>query len=185
MTKKIIITGGLGYIGTELCKIYSGYSWHHKIIVIDNQSTDDTFEKIKSIKKKNQNLKNKIILAQNKNNYGLGGSLKNAFIFSILNKFDYSIIIHSDEQGESETILSQFIQQIEKNPNIDFFMASRFIKESKLEGYSKIRIIGNLFFNFLTYILTRVKLTDSGCGIIAVKTEILKSHKVAGYSENQ
>ena len=24
MKKKIIITGGLGYIGTELCKLYSG-----------------------------------------------------------------------------------------------------------------------------------------------------------------
>ncbi len=37
MGKKIIITGGLGYIGTELCKIYSGYSWNHKVIVIDNR----------------------------------------------------------------------------------------------------------------------------------------------------
>ena len=37
MKKKIIITGGLGYIGTELCKLYSGVSWHHKIIVIDNR----------------------------------------------------------------------------------------------------------------------------------------------------
>ena len=37
MSKKIIITGGLGYIGTELCKLYSGVSWHHKIIVIDNR----------------------------------------------------------------------------------------------------------------------------------------------------
>ncbi len=35
--KKIIITGGLGYIGTELCKIYSGFSWNDKIIVIDNR----------------------------------------------------------------------------------------------------------------------------------------------------
>ena len=35
--KKIIITGGLGYIGTELCKIYSGESWNKKIIVIDNR----------------------------------------------------------------------------------------------------------------------------------------------------
>jgi nucleoside-diphosphate-sugar epimerase len=35
--KKIIITGGLGYIGTELCKIYSGYSWNDKIVVIDNR----------------------------------------------------------------------------------------------------------------------------------------------------
>ena len=35
--KKIIITGGLGYIGTEICKLYSGVSWHHNIIVIDNR----------------------------------------------------------------------------------------------------------------------------------------------------
>ena len=35
--KKIVITGGLGYIGTELCKIYSGYSWNDEIIVIDNR----------------------------------------------------------------------------------------------------------------------------------------------------
>ena len=35
--KKIVITGGLGYIGTELCRIYSGYSWNYKITVIDNR----------------------------------------------------------------------------------------------------------------------------------------------------
>ena len=33
--KKILITGGLGYIGTELAKILSGYSRQHKITVID------------------------------------------------------------------------------------------------------------------------------------------------------
>ena len=37
MKKKIIITGGLGYIGTELCKLYSGVSWYHKIVVLDNR----------------------------------------------------------------------------------------------------------------------------------------------------
>ena len=36
MKKNIIITGGLGYIGTELCKIYSGESWNNNITVIDN-----------------------------------------------------------------------------------------------------------------------------------------------------
>ena len=35
--KNIIITGGLGYIGSELCKIYSGVSWNNKITVIDNR----------------------------------------------------------------------------------------------------------------------------------------------------
>jgi len=35
MKKQILITGGLGYIGYELCKIYSGSSWSDKIVVID------------------------------------------------------------------------------------------------------------------------------------------------------
>jgi len=37
LTKKIVITGGLGYLGMELCKLYSGISWKKKIIVIDNK----------------------------------------------------------------------------------------------------------------------------------------------------
>ena len=47
MVKKIIITGGLGYIGTELCKIYSGVSWHHKILVIDNRFISERVNQIR------------------------------------------------------------------------------------------------------------------------------------------
>ena len=47
MKKKIIITGGLGYIGTELCKLYSGYSWHHEIIVIDNRFISERVNQIR------------------------------------------------------------------------------------------------------------------------------------------
>ena len=48
MIKKIIITGGLGYIGTELCKIYSGVSWHHKIIVLDNRFISERVNQIRN-----------------------------------------------------------------------------------------------------------------------------------------
>lgn len=33
--KKIVITGALGYIGMELCKIYSGKSLNNKVVAID------------------------------------------------------------------------------------------------------------------------------------------------------
>ncbi len=52
MGKKIIITGGLGYIGTELCKIYSGYSWNDKITVIDNRFIS---ERVNQLRKWNIN----------------------------------------------------------------------------------------------------------------------------------
>ena len=48
MKKKIIITGGLGYIGTELCKLYSGISWHHKITVIDNRFISERVNQIRN-----------------------------------------------------------------------------------------------------------------------------------------
>jgi nucleoside-diphosphate-sugar epimerase len=48
MKKKIIITGGLGYIGTELCKLYSGLSWHHEIIVIDNRFISERVNQIRN-----------------------------------------------------------------------------------------------------------------------------------------
>ena len=50
--KKIVITGGLGYIGTELCKIYSGYSWNYKITVIDNRFIS---ERVNQLRKWNIN----------------------------------------------------------------------------------------------------------------------------------
>ena len=46
--KKIVITGGLGYIGTELCKIYSGVSWNKKITVIDNRFISERVNQIRN-----------------------------------------------------------------------------------------------------------------------------------------
>jgi nucleoside-diphosphate-sugar epimerase len=48
MNKKIIITGGLGYIGTELCKLYSGISWNNTIIVIDNRFISERVNQIRN-----------------------------------------------------------------------------------------------------------------------------------------
>ena len=48
MGKKIVITGGIGYIGTELCKIYSGYSWNDKITVIDNRFISERVNQLRN-----------------------------------------------------------------------------------------------------------------------------------------
>ena len=47
MTKKIVITGGIGYIGTELCKIYSGISWNDEILVIDNRFVSERVNQLR------------------------------------------------------------------------------------------------------------------------------------------
>ena len=46
--KKIVITGGLGYIGSELCKIYSGESWNNQITVIDNRFISERVNQLRN-----------------------------------------------------------------------------------------------------------------------------------------
>jgi len=45
--KKIVIVGALGYLGTELCKIYSGESWRNKIIALDNRFVSERVNQLK------------------------------------------------------------------------------------------------------------------------------------------
>ena len=47
MTKKIVIVGALGYLGTELCKLYSGESWFHNIIAIDSRFVSKRVNQLK------------------------------------------------------------------------------------------------------------------------------------------
>lgn len=45
--KKIVITGGLGYIGSELCKIYSGESRFKNITVIDKRFVSERVKQLR------------------------------------------------------------------------------------------------------------------------------------------
>ena len=45
--KKIVIVGALGYLGTELCKIYSGESWLNKIVAIDSRFVSERVSQLK------------------------------------------------------------------------------------------------------------------------------------------
>ena len=45
--KKIVIIGALGYLGTELSKIYSGESWKNKIVAIDSRFISERISQLK------------------------------------------------------------------------------------------------------------------------------------------
>ncbi len=48
MKKKIVIIGALGYIGTELCKIYSGESWKNSILAIDSRFISERVSQLRN-----------------------------------------------------------------------------------------------------------------------------------------
>ena len=45
--KKIVILGALGYLGTELSRIYSGESWKNEIVAIDNRFISERINQLK------------------------------------------------------------------------------------------------------------------------------------------
>jgi nucleoside-diphosphate-sugar epimerase len=45
--KKIVILGALGYLGTELSRVYSGESWKNKIIAIDSRFVSERINQLK------------------------------------------------------------------------------------------------------------------------------------------
>ncbi len=47
MKKKIVIIGALGYLGTELTRLYSGKSWYHKIIALDSRFFSNRVNQLK------------------------------------------------------------------------------------------------------------------------------------------
>ena len=45
--KKIVITGGLGYLGTELCHLYSGETRYKKIVVTDQRFVSERVKQLR------------------------------------------------------------------------------------------------------------------------------------------
>ncbi len=153
----------------EIKKIYKKSD---KIYFIDNCSTDNSVELIKLNKRKFK-INNLYILKNNKN-VGMGGSWKNCLNFMNQKKIKLAIFAHSSGKGKINDIVINFLNVLNKNPNQEIILASRFHKKSKLKNYSKVKIFGNKFFNFMTWFTTGYKFSDSGCGIVLMKNILIK-----------
>lgn len=140
-----------------------------EIIIIDNGSSDDSIA-VASVALKNVSIPAKIL--KNKENYGLGGSHKVAFNYSLENGFDYVIVLHGDDQGD----IRDLIPYLERNEHqhYDSFLGSRFAIGSKLINYSNFRIFGNKVFNAIISFATSRSITDLGSGLNIYKTSYLQ-----------
>ena len=114
------------------------------IIFVNNRSTDNTEKKVLEYQKKHKELNLKIL--RNEENYNLGGSHKVAFNYAIKNKYDYLIVLHGDDQGNIKDILPYLKNK--EYQKYDAFLGARFMEESKISGYSKLRIFGIKFLIF-------------------------------------
>jgi glycosyltransferase involved in cell wall biosynthesis len=141
-----------------------------EFLFVDNMSSDNSAQIIEeSIF--NYNLKNAHIL-QNEINYGFGGSHKIAITFAVKNDFDILVTLHGDDQADPTEIVpaTSYLD----SRNLDCYLGSRFKRKSRLFGYSRIRILGNLILNGLFSLKYRRIVSDMGSGLNVYKTIMFK-----------
>lgn len=151
----------------------------HEVIVVNNRSTDNTVKAALEVAKNSKKIK----VCTNKENVSLGGSHKVAFIYGKKIGADYVAILHGDDQAETKE-LNKLIDEIEENPNLDAILGSRFMKGSKLKGYSWQRIYGNKFLNILYSLIMFKRTRDLGSGLNIFKLQNLDEKDFVNFGDD-
>lgn len=165
----------LGQLTEDVC------NYIDEVIIVNNISTDNG-EKVVQDYLDKHNYAIKVNLLRNNENYGLGGSHKVAFQYALDNGFDYVIVLHGDDQGDISNILPYLINK--EYSKYDCFLGARFMKGSKLQGYSRFRTFGNKVYDFLFSIGCGYKVYDLGSGLNMYRVSILEDHFYQKYKDN-
>lgn len=150
-----------------------------KVIVIDDRGGDNTAEVAQQAVDR-LNIGDKVEVVQNIQNLGLGGSHKMAFLYGEEMGADYVAVLHGDDQAKTQE-LNNLIDEAEKDPDLGAILGCRFMKGSKLRGYSWERIWGNRAINVAYSILAMRKSLDLGSGLNLFKLKDLSDHRYLGF----
>ena len=157
-----------------------------QLVVIDNRSTDNTLSEAKAALHKHKNLlrKNNISaqILLNDENYSLGGSHKVGFRYCIENHAENAIVLHGDDQADPNDFNDLFATGIPSD--VDAILGSRFMRGSKLSGYSLFRQGGNAVFNFLLRLFGFGNLRDMGSGLNFYRLDRLPTEAWANAADN-
>lgn len=154
----------------EKVKKSGAMDYVNEIIFVNNRSTDKTEKVVLDFKKKS---KLPIHVLRNDDNYNLGGSHKVAFDYAVKNGYKYVIVLHGDDQGDINDIMPVLKSGDYKKH--DCMLGARFMKGSKLNGYSRFRTFGNRVYNILFSIVVHRRIRDLGSGLNMYSTKMLKS----------
>ena len=138
---------------------------NYEVLLINDFSEDDTLQKAEKIC-----FNNKKIAIYNNEKKGLGGAISLGIKKA---KGDFVCIMMADF-SDSIIDLKKYYHLI-KEKNLDAVFGSRFIKGSKINNYSKKKLILNRIFNYFVKLLFFNNYNDYTNAFKIYKTEILKS----------
>lgn len=132
------------------------------VVVIDNRSPDDTLARAIA-RAQTQFTHCHFVAVRNNDNYGLGGSHKAAFAYAIKHGFTHLVVLHGDDQADIHDLLP--VLAAGRHREVDCLLGARFMRGSRLIGYSAFRTIGNGAFNLLFSAAVGDMVHDLGSGL--------------------
>uniref|UniRef100_A0A8C9H026 Dolichol-phosphate mannosyltransferase subunit 1 n=1 Tax=Piliocolobus tephrosceles TaxID=591936 RepID=A0A8C9H026_9PRIM len=155
------------YVVNMIVNELKGKDINFEIIVVDDNSTDNT----SSVYKQLQQIFNeeKLLLIERKGKYGIGSAYMDAL--KIVSG-DFVVIMDADLSHHPKYIYD-FIKR-QKETNCDIVIGTRYNKKGGVSGWGFKRILVSTVANFLAQFLLFIKLTDLTGSFRLYKTEVLK-----------
>lgn len=137
------------------------------IIAVDDGSTDDTAAELSRLAASTPSL----LTLRHEANQGYGGANRTGFAAAIQRGFDYALVMDADGTQNPEFIRDFFPAM---RASIDFIKATRYSRNSRVEGVDIRRKAISWFGNRFARLVLRIPLTDFTNGFRAIRTELLK-----------
>jgi len=149
----------IGYTIREIKNVMDKTSYNYKILILDDGSSDKTFEIAR---------KNGAVVVSNKRNLGLAETFKREMKECLKLKAD--IIVHTDADGQYPAYyIPEMVKKVEQG--YDLVLGSRFGKGS-YGNDSFMKKLGNRAFARVFPNLLKTKLTDTTTGFRAFTSEV-------------
>lgn len=148
----------------ETIRTFKKFQVDFEIIIIDDGSTDETWQKIKELSEKFPNIK----VNRNMKNYGKGRALKKGFRFV---SGDYVVFLDSDIDLHPAQLETFF--DIMKFVDVDIVIGSKRHPNSILHYPRHRKIISSIYFFFIK-ILFGLPIRDTQTGLKLFKYKVLK-----------
>lgn len=148
----------------ETKNVFDGFGCPYEIIVMDDGSSDDTYEKVRLLTHEIPN----VHVRRNRTNFGKGRTLKKAFRHT---KGDYIVFLDSDLDLHPKQVQGLF--SIMKSQGVDVVIGSKRHPQSKLNYPIARRFVSTVYF-LLVKILFKLPIHDTQTGLKLFKRSVLK-----------